>query len=45
MDIVIFSYSITKSIGIKSLSFTFAWYIVSALFLKFISPPLGEIMA
>jgi ATP-binding cassette subfamily D (ALD) long-chain fatty acid import protein len=45
IDIAIFTNALSKTISIKTISFTYAWYISSALFLKWISPPLGEIMA
>ena len=41
LDIVLFGKSLGDKIGYGTVSLTFIWYIISGLFIKLISPPMG----
>lgn len=41
LDMILFGKSLGDKVGYGTVSLTFIWYIISALFLKLISPPMG----
>ena len=45
LDMILFTKSLSDKVGFKTVSISFFWYGVSALLLKYISPPMGLLTA
>jgi len=45
LDILLFTQTLSKKIGFKTVCLAYLWYSMSALVLKFISPPMGIMTA
>ncbi len=45
LDMILFTKSLSNKIGFGTVSLTFVWYAISALLLKFVSPPMGLLIA
>jgi ATP-binding cassette subfamily D (ALD) protein 3 len=45
LDIVLFSKKLSETLGVQGPIWTFFWYILTVLFIRFISPPFGKLIA
>ena len=45
LDIVLFSKKLSETLGIQGPMWTFFWYVLTVLFIRFITPPFGKLVA